>query len=61
MHLIADAADIEDHVVLAITVDQALELADHAGVLEETSARCSRYTPPLDPSPQGGGEQEDNA
>ena len=29
MHLIADAADVEDDVVLAITVDDALELADH--------------------------------
>src|SRR6202000_3215085 len=30
MHLIADAADIEDHVVLAVAVDQALEFADHS-------------------------------
>src|SRR5713101_3250427 len=29
MHLVADAADVEDHVVLAIAVDQAFELADH--------------------------------
>src|SRR5882724_7617317 len=29
MHLIADAADIEDHVVLTVRVDQAFEFADH--------------------------------
>src|SRR5215510_9477361 len=29
MHLIADAADVEDHVVLAVGIDQAFELADH--------------------------------
>ena len=29
MHLIADAADVEDDVVLAVAVDDALELADH--------------------------------
>ena len=30
MHLIADAADVEDHVILAVGIDQALQLADHA-------------------------------
>jgi hypothetical protein len=30
MHLIADAADVEDDEILAVAVDQALELADHA-------------------------------
>ena len=30
MHLIADAADIEDDVVLAVAVDQAFQFADHA-------------------------------
>src|SRR6266550_71115 len=29
MHLIADAADVEDHVILAIAVDQAFQFADH--------------------------------
>jgi hypothetical protein len=29
MHLIADAADIEDDEILAVGIDQALELADH--------------------------------
>ena len=30
MHLIADAADIEDDEILAVGIDQALELADHS-------------------------------
>ncbi len=46
MHLIADAADIEDHVVLAIAVDHALELADHVALLDR--AICSLH-------PCGGG------
>jgi hypothetical protein len=29
MHLVADAADVEDDKILAIAVDQAFELADH--------------------------------
>ena len=29
MHLISDAADVEDDVVLAVRIDDALELADH--------------------------------
>src|SRR5437867_3982705 len=29
MHLIADAADIEDDKILAVAIDQAFELADH--------------------------------
>ncbi|MDD1527831.1 hypothetical protein C7U88_11165 [Bradyrhizobium sp. WBOS2] len=29
MHLIADAADVEDDEILAVGIDQALELADH--------------------------------
>ena len=32
LHLIADAADVEDHEVLAIGVDDAFELADHRAV-----------------------------
>jgi hypothetical protein len=30
MHLIADATDVEDHIILAIAVDQAFQFADHA-------------------------------
>ena len=30
MHLIADAADIEDQIILAVLVDDAFQLADHA-------------------------------
>src|SRR5258706_13789114 len=29
MHLVADAADVEDDKILAIAVDQALQFADH--------------------------------
>src|SRR6185437_14972968 len=29
MHLIADAADVEDHIILAIAVDQAFKFTDH--------------------------------
>src|SRR4029077_13778743 len=29
MHLVADAADVDDDVILAVGVDQSLELADH--------------------------------
>ncbi len=29
MHLISDAADVEEDVILAVTIDDALELADH--------------------------------
>src|SRR5205807_6565943 len=29
VHLIADAADVEDHVVLTVGIEQAFELADH--------------------------------
>jgi hypothetical protein len=30
VHLIADAADVEDDEILAVGVDQAFQLADHA-------------------------------
>src|SRR5258708_24902171 len=29
MHLIADATDVEDDIILAVAVDQAFELANH--------------------------------
>ena len=29
MHLIADTADVEDDEILAVGIDQTLELADH--------------------------------
>src|SRR5205085_8771445 len=48
MHLIADAADIEDDKILAIAVDQAFQLADH---------RCDPAAPGL-PSPLRGGVGE---
>src|SRR5450755_2823105 len=31
MHLIADTADVEDHIVLAVAVDQAFQFTDHDG------------------------------
>jgi hypothetical protein len=42
MHLIADAADVEDHIVLAIAVDQAFQLADHAPTTFSRSAALTR-------------------
>jgi hypothetical protein len=42
MHLIADAAHIEDHVFLAIAVDQTLEFADHAPTTFSLSAMLAR-------------------
>ena len=42
MHLIADAADIEDDVILAVGVDQAFELADHGVPGRHRSATLSR-------------------
>jgi hypothetical protein len=30
MHLITDPADVEDHIVLAVAVDQAFQFADHS-------------------------------
>ena len=36
MHLIADAADVEDDEVLAVAVDDALELADHCAATFST-------------------------
>ena len=38
MHLIADAADVEDHVILAVGIDQAFQLADHAPATFSRSA-----------------------
>ncbi len=38
MHLITDALYVEDHIVLAIAVDQAFELADHAPTTLRRSA-----------------------
>src|SRR5206468_12720349 len=45
MHLIADAADVEDHVILAVGVDQAFEFADHARCARATITTSSRRTP----------------
>src|SRR5439155_19135036 len=71
MHLIADAADVEDHVILAIAVDQAFQFADHD---DDSTARelpsplrgevggggllgqsDSGLPPPPTPPPKGGG------
>src|SRR5450759_4317276 len=40
MHLIADTADVEDHIVLAVAVDQAFQFTDHDG--DSDIARLSR-------------------
>jgi hypothetical protein len=42
MHLIADAADVEDDIILAVAVDQALQLADHASITLSRSAALPR-------------------
>src|SRR5258705_12962324 len=47
MHLVADAADVEDDKILAIAVDQAFELADHD---------CEPAVPEL-PSPLRGRDE----
>jgi hypothetical protein len=31
MHLIADAMDIDDHVIFTVGIDNAFELANHCG------------------------------
>src|SRR6478672_3229778 len=43
MHLIADATDIKDDVILAVAVHDALELADHAAAsrLSRVAPRCA--------------------
>ena len=41
MHLIADALHVEDHVVLAVGIDQALELADHLRRRTRRDASCA--------------------
>src|ERR1700682_2600484 len=43
MHLIADAADVEDHKILAIAVDQAFEFTDHDSAL--SLSPCGRGCP----------------
>src|SRR5258708_5888148 len=52
MHLIADAPDIEDHIILAVAVDQALPFADH-GWYPGVDAELARLAPLL-PSPLQG-------
>src|SRR5258708_27253534 len=52
MHLIADAPDIEDHIILAVAVDQALQFADH-GWDPAVDADMARPAPLL-PSPLQG-------
>jgi hypothetical protein len=44
MHLVADAADVEDDIILAVGIDQAFQLADHG---------CDSGAPGL-PSPLRG-------
>src|SRR5688572_5963396 len=46
MHLVADAADVEDDKILAVAVDDALELADHrAATFSTTLCRwCAWHT-----------------
>ena len=39
MHLIADPADVEDDIVLAVAVDDAFELADHQAATFSAMAR----------------------
>src|SRR6185312_3983316 len=43
MHLITDPADVEDHMVLAVAVDQALQLADHSPTTLRFSAALPRW------------------
>ena len=38
MHLIADATDVENDKILAVGIDQALELADHSPATLSRSA-----------------------
>ena len=40
MHQIADAADIQDHVILGDVIDDAGELADHASAAIDARARA---------------------
>jgi len=42
MNLITDAADVEDHEILAVGIDQALELADHSPTTFSLSAALWR-------------------
>jgi hypothetical protein len=42
MHLIADPADVEDDKILAVAVDQALELADHTSSILSRSVALWR-------------------
>jgi hypothetical protein len=42
MHLIADAANVEDHVILAVGIDQTFELADHRLATFNRSAALPR-------------------
>src|SRR6185369_6889094 len=43
MHLIADAADIEDDIILAVGIDQALQFADHAPATFSRSSTLPRW------------------
>src|SRR5205807_2828807 len=43
MHLIADAADIEDDKILAVAVDQALQFTDHAPTILSRSVALWRW------------------
>src|SRR5262249_42808197 len=42
LHEVADAVDVEDDEVLAVTVDDALELADHARVYLADATAASK-------------------
>ena len=42
MHLVADTADIEDDVILAVGIDQTLELANHAPATFNRSSTLAR-------------------
>src|SRR5215475_3792396 len=43
MHLVADAADIEDDKILAVGIDQALQLANHAPATFSRSSTPPRW------------------
>src|ERR1700737_2822861 len=57
MHLIADAADVEDDKILAKAVDQAFELADHGCASDDICVPCVGLPPPPPLPPKGGGSK----
>src|SRR5712671_5142844 len=43
VHLIADTADVEDHIILAVRVDQSFEFADHIPTTFSRSMALARW------------------